>query len=225
MNKRYFGVILTGCGFLDGTDVHEATLTLLALERCQIQPIFLSTSDTFSAKQHLNINNAQDVMSNTPRSRWEESARISRGPMHLIRSNLSDNQLLDGLIIPGGYGLKPMGEHASQWPTYQHTILSLMRYYYHAARPIGLACAACFWVPHITQKPTRMTIGAASDHQRMMETAGMTVVPCTASGAVVDYHQKIVTTPAYLQATSVQEVCDGMHQLVIAMQHLQSHLA
>ena len=32
MSKKV-GVILSGCGFLDGAEIHEATLTLLALDK------------------------------------------------------------------------------------------------------------------------------------------------------------------------------------------------
>ena len=30
---KKIGVVLAGCGYLDGAEIHEATLTLLALDR------------------------------------------------------------------------------------------------------------------------------------------------------------------------------------------------
>ena len=37
MANQRIGVILSGCGVYDGTEIHEATLTLLALDRRHAQ--------------------------------------------------------------------------------------------------------------------------------------------------------------------------------------------
>ena len=42
MSKKV-GVVLSGCGFLDGAEIHEATLTLLALDRAGGQTVAMAT--------------------------------------------------------------------------------------------------------------------------------------------------------------------------------------
>lgn len=42
--KRKVGVVLSGCGFLDGTEISEAVLTLLALDRHDLEAVCMAPS-------------------------------------------------------------------------------------------------------------------------------------------------------------------------------------
>ena len=44
MKNKRIGVLLSGCGFLDGSEIQEATLTLLALDRRGVQVVPVAPS-------------------------------------------------------------------------------------------------------------------------------------------------------------------------------------
>ena len=39
---KKIGVLLSGCGFLDGSEIHEAVLTLLALDKAGAEAVCLA---------------------------------------------------------------------------------------------------------------------------------------------------------------------------------------
>ena len=39
---KNIGVILSGCGVYDGTEIHEAVITLLALDRAKVNTIIMA---------------------------------------------------------------------------------------------------------------------------------------------------------------------------------------
>ena len=41
-SKHKIGVVLSGCGFLDGSEIHEAVLTLLALDELDAEPLCMA---------------------------------------------------------------------------------------------------------------------------------------------------------------------------------------
>jgi len=92
------GVVLSGCGVYDGSEIHEAVSTLLAIEQngghysCFAPNII----------QHHTINHKTGEETKEKRNVLVESARIARGNIADISSARID--LLDGLVIPGGFG-------------------------------------------------------------------------------------------------------------------------
>src|SRR5258706_11948146 len=101
MAKRV-GVILAGCGHRDGTDVGEATIALLALDRMGADVICAAPEQAQAVvANHLN----GEVAPSKPPKRavLAEAARLTRGRV-ISLSALADRDI-DALIIPGGQGI------------------------------------------------------------------------------------------------------------------------
>ena len=98
--KKKIGVLLSGCGYIDGSEIHESTLTLLALDQQDAiaVPISINNNQFHTVNHH-----TQNEQPHQIRNMLEESARIARSPVKNCRHITSDD--IDGLIIPGGFGI------------------------------------------------------------------------------------------------------------------------
>src|SRR5689334_18904619 len=92
------GIILSGCGVMDGAEIHESVLTLLSLSERQAEAVFMAP-DT---PQKQVINHLSGEESKESRNVLIESARIARGKIRDLKTVKEAE--IDGLIIPGGYG-------------------------------------------------------------------------------------------------------------------------
>ncbi len=94
------GVMLTGCGRLDGTDVHEAVLALLFLEKGGHTSVCLvPEGDQPMVADHAG---AELDVPGPARNMLQESARLAFGPVRLLPE--VPVRMLDGVIVPGGAG-------------------------------------------------------------------------------------------------------------------------
>ncbi|HBY20190.1 MAG TPA: isoprenoid biosynthesis protein ElbB, partial [Clostridiales bacterium] len=96
---KKFAVILSGCGVFDGSEIHETTLTLLAIVKhnCEYE-IFAP-----DIEQHHVINHITGEVMNEKRNVLIESARIARGKIkNISKLNVDD---FDAIIFPGGFGV------------------------------------------------------------------------------------------------------------------------
>lgn len=97
--KRRAGILLCGCGAYDGTDPHEAILTMLSLQEAGIEVVPLA----FDGPQFHSVDHATALeQEGTARSMMAESARIVRGKLYSLQE--ISPKLLEMLIIPGGQG-------------------------------------------------------------------------------------------------------------------------
>src|SRR5437764_15332666 len=98
MPKRV-GVVLSGCGPGDGSEVREAVLTLLSVERGGGEALCLAPNRPMPyVLDHLTGNTDK-----APRSVMAEAARIARGQVRDIAGVTLDD--LDALVFPGGQGV------------------------------------------------------------------------------------------------------------------------
>ena len=92
------GVVLSGCGVYDGTEIHEAVLTMLALDEHGAEIICLAPDNE---QMHV-VNHLTGDVSGETRNVLVESARIARGAVTNIAETTADD--LDALVFPGGFG-------------------------------------------------------------------------------------------------------------------------
>jgi enhancing lycopene biosynthesis protein 2 len=97
MTKR-IAVVLSGCGFLDGAEIHESVLTLLHIAKNGAEAVcFAPNVSQKTVTNHL----TKDASSET-RNVLVESARIARGQIApLEKLKVQD---VDAVIFPGGFG-------------------------------------------------------------------------------------------------------------------------
>ncbi|MBV7558690.1 isoprenoid biosynthesis glyoxalase ElbB [Enterobacter sp. ENT02] len=208
---KKIGVVLSGCGVYDGSEIHEAVLTLLALSRQGAEAIcFAPDKSQADVINHL----TGEPMAET-RNVLIEAARIARGAVQPLSQ--ADASTLDALIVPGGFGAaKNLSTFASEGaechvdPDLKRLALAL-----HAAgKPLGFICIAPAMLPRIFDFPLRLTIGTDIDTAEIVENMGGEHVPCPVDDIVVDEDNKIVTTPAYMLAQSIAEAATGIDKLV-----------
>ena len=208
---KKIGVVLSGCGVYDGSEIHEAVLTLLVLSRQGAEAIcFAPDKSQADVINHL----TGEPMAET-RNVLIEAARIARGAVQPLAQ--ADASTLDALIVPGGFGAaKNLSTFASEGaechvdPDLKRLALAL-----HAAgKPLGFICIAPAMLPRIFDFPLRLTIGTDIDTAEIVEDMGGEHVPCPVDDIVVDEDNKIVTTPAYMLAQSIAEAATGIDKLV-----------
>ena len=93
------GVILSGCGVFDGSEIHEATLALLYLDKAGVESqCFAPDAEQLEVVDHTTHRTAEGVKRNC----LTEAARIARGDIKPLSALKVDD--LDALILPGGFG-------------------------------------------------------------------------------------------------------------------------
>ncbi|CAI1756568.1 isoprenoid biosynthesis glyoxalase ElbB [Serratia sp. TSA_198.1] len=205
------GVVLSGCGVYDGAEIHEAVLTLLALDRAGAQAVCFAPD---KSQLHV-INHLTGDEMPEERNVLVESARIARGKIRPLSQ--ADAGQLDALIVPGGFGAaKNLSSFASEgaecW--IDKDLAKLTQQMYKANKPIGFMCIAPALLPKLLDQQVRLTIGNDPDLGEVIDAMGGEPVICPVDDIVVDIENKVVTTPAYMLAKSIGEAADGIDKLV-----------
>jgi enhancing lycopene biosynthesis protein 2 len=205
-------VILSGCGVYDGSEIHETVLTLLAIEqngasyRCFAPNI----------EQHHVINHLTgEVIDDESRNVLVESARIARGDVEDL-CELRE-QDFDALIVPGGFGAaKNLCNFALDGDNYQvnEQVLNVCQAFAKAEKPAGYMCIAPAMLPLIYPKGVQGTIGTDAGTASLITAKGLIHQNCNVDDIIIDQAHKLVTTPAYMTATSISEAASGINLLV-----------
>lgn len=211
MQKQTIAVVLSGCGALDGSEIHEATLTLLALDLAGAHYECLAPN----IPQTRVSNMATGKTLEQKRNVLEEAARIARGKIKDI-ANANANDYA-AVVFPGGYGaalnLCTFGLNKENY-TLQPDVLKFSKTLIASNKPAGFICISPVLVPKLYEPGVRITIGNDQETAAILEKLGATHVECIATSCVVDKTHKVVSTPAYMRAQSIKEVAHGIECLV-----------
>ena len=213
MNK--VGVVLSGCGHQDGSEIHEAVFTLHALEKAGAEAIIMAPDmDQFHVINHLNGNEELSESRNI----LVESARIARGKVVDVAS-VSGHQL-DALIFPGGTGMAKnifdysmAGINCTVISDVQRLVVEILE----ADKPLGAICIAPVMVAKVLEYLGRtgtVTGGFNVEINNDIKAMGINTIEVGAEEIVIDKENKIVTTPAYVEAKSMNESFMGIEKLV-----------
>ncbi|MGY0157022.1 isoprenoid biosynthesis glyoxalase ElbB [Edwardsiella tarda] len=205
------GVVLSGCGVFDGSEIHEAVLTLLALSRAGAQAVCLAPD----REQTQVIDHRSGEAVAERRNMLVEAARIARGEVTPLAQG--DASQLDALIVPGGFGAaKNLSSLASDGAAcwVDSDLQRLVRELHQAGKPLGFICIAPALLPKLLGAPVRVTIGNDAGTAAAIEAMGGQHVACPVDEIVVDTAQRVVTTPAYMLAGSIAEAAQGIDKLV-----------
>ncbi len=209
---KKIAVILSGCGVYDGSEIHEATLTLYALSKNQIDYQCFAPDKN---QMHV-INHLTGEEQNEERNVLVESARIARGNVKpLSEFNVND---YSAVILPGGFGAAKNlssfaveGENFSVDPEIEKLITDV-----HAAgKPIGALCIA----PVILGKVlgAKVTIGKDEGTAQAIINSGGQHINKEYNEVVVDEDNLVVTTPCYMLAENIYQVGVGVEAAVQAL--------
>ena len=211
MAKRV-GVLLSGCGVFDGSEIHEAVLTLLFLDRAGAEIICMAPD----IEQTGVINHLTCKETDEKRNVLVESARIARGEIKNIKD--IGNSDLDALILPGGFGAAKnlcdfavKGPDSTVNPQVQRIIMEMI----DAKKPVGGICIApATLISALAEKNPEVTIGNNMDTASAIEKMGGKHIKCSVDEIHVDEQHKIVTTPAYMLGPGIKDIAKGIEKLV-----------
>ena len=207
-------VCLSGCGFLDGSEIHEATFTLLALDQagakiicCAPAGVKLDVVDHVAKKP---AGGTRDVLS--------ESARIARGDIRPLSEIKAKD--IDALIFPGGFGaaknlctFATEGADCKVNPEVEALVSDMLE----MKKPIGAICIAPALLARIVGRkhiPAKLTIGTDAKTAAVINQMGARHCDCVVTEMVADEKHKIVSTPAYMLGRGPAEVFEGIKQCV-----------
>jgi len=208
------GVVLSGCGFLDGSEIHEATLALYFLDRAGAQTQCLAPK---RPQMHV-VDHATRKSTHETRDVFTESARIARGRLADIAGAKAAD--FDALILPGGFGAaKNLCSFAEDGPTAEIDldVARLLRAMHEARKPIGAICIA----PAVLATAFRggavhasLTIGDDPATAAALVAMGARHVDRRVDEICIDETNRIVSTPAYMYDERISRVGAGVEKLV-----------
>lgn len=206
------GVIYSGCGMMDGTEISEAVLTMLYLERGHASVVYMAPN----APQADVIDHAANKPSDETRNVLSESARISRGNIvDIAKVKASD---LDVLVIVGGLGsVKNLSDFLAKGKdcAVNADFARLVKDMHAAKKPIGSMCLASANLAKVLGKQKiTITIGGASNFVGQIEAMGAIHQVCAVGDIVVDEKNRIVTTPAMMLGPSTADIDVGIGKMI-----------
>jgi enhancing lycopene biosynthesis protein 2 len=208
---KKIAVLLSGCGVFDGSEIHEAVLTLLALSKAGVSYQCFAPD---IPQLHV-VNHLSGEVASEQRNVLVEAARIARGDVKATAD--LEVTAFDGLIIPGGFGAAKnlcdfalAGADTTLTPAVDHFI----RQFIDAKKVIGFICIAPVMIPRLYGKGAKGTIGSDADTASAFCAMGGEHIEATVADIVVDNERKIVSTPAYMLAGSIAEANTGIEKLV-----------
>lgn len=213
---KKIAVVLSGCGFQDGSEITEAVSLLIALNEAGGEVTCFAPDIQISANNHLTGKPETEK-----RSLLAESARIARGQVTDIKKLHAKD--FDAIAFPGGYGA---AKNLSNWAEkgsaceVNPDVKRVIEEFHAASKPIGAVCISPVLVAKVLGKfkPT-LTIGDDAATAAEMVKAGAVHEECPVDDYISDRETKVVSTPAYMYGDAKpNEVFKGIfglaHELV-----------
>ena len=216
------GVLLSGNGVFDGSEIQEAVFTLLAIDEKNAEAICMAPD----IDQHHVLNHMNGEEMSEKRNVLVESARIARGNIKDLAKVSSDD--LDALIIPGGFGAaKNLTKWAFQGPDgdINPHVKRIINEMVLNQKPV---CGLCMG-PTVIAKALEesgiqpnLTVGTTSEPSPYeidaissgMEKTGATAEMKTIEEILVDKKNKIVTAPCYMMEATISQVKNNIKMAV-----------
>lgn len=210
MSKPRFAVVLSGCGVYDGAEIHEAVLTLLAIDRAG------GTSQCFApdiAQMHV-VNHLTGQETGESRNVLVEAARLARGAIKPLSEFQAGD--FDAIVFPGGFGAaKNLCSFAVAGPdcTVDADVERAITDMRAASKPIGALCISPAILARVLGG-VELTIGNDTGTAAALEKMGAHHVDRSHGEIAVDAAAKVVTTPCYMLDASIGQIADGAQAVV-----------
>ena len=211
---KKFAIVLSGSGVYDGSEIHEAVLTMLAIKQqsCDYQCFAPDVT------QHHVINHLNGKEMNEKRNVLTESARIARG--NIKKLSEFETKEFDALIFPGGFGVAKNlctfafdGADASVNEDVRKVVIEMHK----LKKPIGALCIAPAMIAKIIGNEVNVTIGDDETTADAIEQMGAIHIDTDHSDVVLDEENLIFTSPCYMLDADISQIYDGAYNTVEAM--------
>ncbi len=207
---KKIAVVLSGNGVFDGSEIHEATLTLYSIVKNG------ATYEIFAPniEQHHVVNHITGEEMPEKRNVLVESARIARGKINDLASFAASD--FDALILPGGFGAaKNLSSFAFDGADCKVNldVERAIKGMIDQNKPIGALCIAPVIIAKLLGN-VELTIGQDKGTADAVKNMGATHVETTHGEVVTDKKYKLVTTPCYMLDANIAQIGDGADNIV-----------
>ncbi len=206
-------VVLSGCGHLDGSEIHESVLCLLHLEnQGHFYQCFAPDVEQKKVVNHLNEEKLDET-----RNVLTESARIARGKIKPLSEIKAYD--FDALLIPGGFGaalnLSTFAEGGEDFEVLED-LHNAIEEFHNLKKSIGATCIATIIIAKVFQgkKRLKLTLGTDAKFIKVLENLNMDPVPASVDESVADIENKIYTTPCYMQPDDLKGLSEGIEKMI-----------
>ncbi|MDC1069060.1 isoprenoid biosynthesis glyoxalase ElbB [Candidatus Kapabacteria bacterium] len=216
------GVLLSGSGVYDGSEIHEAVFTLLSIEKNGGDAIcFAPNIDQHHVINHLNGEELEET-----RNVLIESARITRGNIRDVEH--ADTELLDALVIPGGFGAaKNLSKWAIDGPSSEinSEVRKLIIDMIAEGKPVVGLCMGPTVIAKAVQgtgMTIKLTVGTTEEHSPYdiaeisegLTFVGAESVMQSIDGIVFDEVNNVITAPCYMMDATISEVNNNVNMAI-----------
>ena len=212
-----FAIVLSGCGVFDGSEIHEATCTILSIDEvgCKYQCF---APNMYQAKTMDHFTGKQTAASSDDDNRnvLAESARIARGDIKDLKEFKAKD--FDAVIFPGGFGaavnLSNFAEKGAECEVFAE-VKRVIEEAHNEKIVIGAMCIAPVVIARVLgKKKIKITIGTDKQTALCIENMGAVHENMEKTDVCVDEKNRIVTTPCYMLCKSIREVFQGTRNLI-----------
>ena len=224
MSQR-IGVLLSGNGVYDGSEIHESVFTLLAIDENRGEAVCMAPN----MKQHHVVNHLTGDEMDESRNVLVEAARIARGAITDLAEMHADE--LDALVIPGGFGAaKNLTKWAFSGPDGEinSEVKRIINEFAAAKKPIVGLCmgptviAKALEDAGLKEHLTVGTTAEASPYEIDAISAGMEQTGAVAEmksirEISIDSKNMIITAPCYMMEGSITDVRNNIKQAIDAL--------
>ena len=211
--RKKVGVLLSGCGVYDGSEIHEAVAILIALDNHDLEAVcFAPDIEQMHVINHL----TGEPIAGEKRNVLVESARIARGKISALSAEKVS--AMDALILPGGFGAaKNLCDYAVSGSemTVNDDVASALMSTHQAGKPIASVCISPVILAAIfkDRSPT-LTLGAYGDDAKNLEEIGGRHQVTQHEEVVVDGDLKLITGPCYMLDSTIGQIYRGADAVV-----------
>jgi len=203
-------VVLSGCGVYDGAEIHEAVMTLYAIDRAG------GTYQVFAPNvmQHHVVNHITGKVSEESRNVMTEAARIARGKIKPMTDYRAADY--DALIFPGGFGVaKNLCTYAFDGVECRvdRVVEAAIIETHKAHKPIGALCISPVLITRVLGD-VAVTIGNEPDTIADIAALGGKHEKKGHGEVMTDEKNLIVTTPCYMLEASISDIARDAELLV-----------
>lgn len=208
--KKKIAVILAGCGKADGSEIHEATMTLLAINQQGASYHIFAPN----IKQRDVVNHITGEAMNEERNVLVEAARIARGEIKDLNDYVATDY--DALVLPGGFGAaKNLCSFAIEGEnmTINNELTKALQTTHQAQKPIGALCIAPVIIAKVLQGTT-VTLGQDDNIAQIVNKWGSKHEKTSHGEITIDQANKVVTTPCYMLDAEISDIYNGATALI-----------
>lgn len=210
---KKIAIILSGCGNKDGSEITEAVSLVVAISKLNAEYRFFAPNIEMKPQNYI----TNGLMAGE-RNILIESARIARG--HIQDINELNSNDFDALAFPGGYGAaeylcnwSTKGANCEVLPAIKRAIVE----FNSQKKPIAAICIAPVLLARVLGL-SNITLTIGNDKETIVEIqkTGVRHESCTVENCIVDFENKIITTPAYMfDEATPYEVFQGVSKLAL----------